>query len=87
MQQHHITPSGAAQEANELLSAREAAQRLGVSKGTIYGLISSGQVTHFRIGKCVRIKESDLSEYLESTCVKRAQHVTARRFYGRYPKV
>lgn len=46
-----------------LLKVKEAAAALGVSPATIYDLCDSGRLRHQRIGRAIRIKESDLTDY------------------------
>lgn len=52
-------PSGA-------LTVKQAAERLGVSKETIYGLCSDGSMPHTRIGKRITITEQQLQQYQRS---------------------
>ncbi len=53
-----------------LLKPRQLAERLNVSLSTVYGLIETGKIACHRIGVgrgAVRVSESQLAEYLEST--------------------
>lgn len=43
----------------------EVADYLKICKSKIYGLVRKGEIPHIKIGKNVRIKESDLIEWLE----------------------
>ena len=45
----------------------DAANRLGVAPKTIYRLIAKGELTGYRIGRVIRIKEFDLLAY-EASC-------------------
>jgi len=45
----------------------DAATRLGVVPKTVYRLIDKGELTGYRIGRVIRIKESDLLAY-EASC-------------------
>ena len=47
-----------------LLKPREAAQILNISRSLVYKLISSGEIPVVRIKSTVRIKASDLDEYI-----------------------
>ena len=51
------------------LTAAEAAERMRVSKMTVYRLIRSGKLPAVRIGKAYRVKEDDLERYLNSSYV------------------
>jgi excisionase family DNA binding protein len=58
----------------KLLSVREAAERLNVSRNTVYSLCETGELQHRRIGVgrgCIRIAEEDFAEYLERKKVGR----------------
>jgi excisionase family DNA binding protein len=58
------------------VNVRQAADRLEVSVGTIYGLVSSGKLKHYRIGNgrgVVRITEEHIAEYLENAQPKTLQ--------------
>jgi excisionase family DNA binding protein len=47
-----------------LLSVRDAADRLGVSTKTIRRWIASGELPHYRLGRSIRIAESDLIGFI-----------------------
>lgn len=51
------------------LTATEAAERMRVSKMTVYRLIKAGKLPAVQIGKAYRVKETDLESYLESSYV------------------
>jgi excisionase family DNA binding protein len=61
---HATTPHGAAVITNDLLTRAEAAQYLRVSDRTVSRLIRKGQLPASRIGRAVRIRQSDLLEML-----------------------
>ena len=46
-----------------LLTVREASLRLSVSQSQIYRLIASCELTAIRVGKAIRIRESDLINF------------------------
>lgn len=52
------------------LTALEAAERMRVSKMTVYRLIQTGKIPAVRIGKAYRVREEDLETYLDSSYVK-----------------
>lgn len=49
-----------------LLSIEETALYLGVSKSLVYRLVSRGEIPHYEIASCKRIKLADLEAYLET---------------------
>ena len=51
------------------LTALEAAERMRVSKMTVYRLIKTGKLPAVRIGKAYRVREEDLESYLDSSYV------------------
>lgn len=50
----------------EVLTVEEAAAAIKVSKMTIYRIIDSGDLPHFRIGRSVRIRRDDFEHYLKA---------------------
>jgi type IV pilus assembly protein PilB len=52
---------------NDLLSMEEAARVLGISKPTLYRLVSQGTVRGLKAGKQWRFRRDDLNAYLEQT--------------------
>jgi excisionase family DNA binding protein len=54
------------EKAPALLSAREVAQRLGVSTATVYALCQSGRLPYARVVNAVRIAPADLEDYIEA---------------------
>lgn len=53
-----------------LLRVKEVAQSLGVSSGTIYSLIYSGELRPTRVGGSYRITETELERYISAGQVK-----------------
>jgi excisionase family DNA binding protein len=47
-----------------LLSAREVAQRLGVSSATVYALCQSGRLPYARVLNAIRISPADLEDFI-----------------------
>lgn len=43
----------------------EVAQYLKLSKSKVYHLVQTGQLPHIRIGKNVRVKESELHKWID----------------------
>jgi excisionase family DNA binding protein len=48
----------------KILSTRTVAATLDVSERTVRNLCESGEISHYRVGKLYRIKQSDLDSYL-----------------------
>jgi len=63
-----ISPSGPG-----FLTVPETAERMRVSKMTVYRLIRSGKLPAVQIGKTYRVKETDLEEYLDASYVHVAE--------------
>lgn len=52
------------------LTALEVAERMRVSKMTVYRLIRSGKLPAVRVGKSFRVREEDVDKYLDSSYVR-----------------
>lgn len=52
-----------------LLTVREVAETMRVSNMTVYRLIRAGELPAIRVGKHFRIREHELSEYLDAQIV------------------
>lgn len=62
------------------LKKKEAAERLGISEGTLDRLISSGKIPAYRMGAaCIRLQSEDVEAYLESCRVPVAAPAMRRR--------
>ena len=48
-----------------ILTADEAAKLLGICRRTLCRIAADGQIPHFKIGKVVRFRVSELRTYLE----------------------
>jgi excisionase family DNA binding protein len=55
---------------HRLLTVREVAETMRVSNMTVYRLIRAGELPAIRVGKHFRIREHELSDYLESQTVR-----------------
>lgn len=67
---HATTPHDAAVITNDLLTRAEVAQYLRVSDRTVSRLIRTGKLPAARIGRAVRIRQSDLLNMLnEKPCI------------------
>jgi excisionase family DNA binding protein len=49
----------------EWVSYREATEITGLSRGTIWKILSSGEIRAAKVGKAVRINRRSLEEYLQ----------------------
>ena len=54
---------------DRILTAREVAEYLQLSKSKVYYLISRRGLPHLKIGRSVRVKESDLNQWLKAPIV------------------
>ena len=52
-----------------LLTTEEVAEKLKVSKYTIYSLIKSGKLPALRIGRSFRVHEEELNDYLHKCII------------------
>ena len=52
--------------ANRLLTAKEIAQRLNISKAFAYKLMQIGEIRTVKIGGSVRVRPEDLEAYIEA---------------------
>jgi len=50
--------------ADNLLSIRDTAERLGLSTATVYALCDRGELPHIRISNAIRVAPADLADYL-----------------------
>lgn len=55
-----------------LLKIEACAERMNVSKMTVYRLIDEKQLTAYRIGRSFRVDEADLETYLEASKIPSA---------------
>jgi excisionase family DNA binding protein len=51
----------------ELFSVKEIAEKLGLSKDTIWRRIREGVLPYYKLGRSVRIRWADVEEYLKRT--------------------
>jgi excisionase family DNA binding protein len=54
----------------KILSTRTVATALDVSERTVRNLCEGGEISHYRVGKLYRIKQSDLDSYLVKRYVR-----------------
>lgn len=58
-EQQYVIPS------TQVLTVEDIMEKLHVCRNTVYGLLSSGQIKGFKIGRTWRITEKALNEFLE----------------------
>ena len=49
------------------LSTAEAAKRLGITPRTLYRFIDEGQLSAYRFGRVIRLKQNEVDDFIE-TC-------------------
>ena len=64
---------------SSLLTPDEVIPRLRVSRSTLYEWLAKGELPSYRLGRIIRIRETDLADFLERR--RRITHV-ARQPYG-----
>jgi len=50
---------------SEYLSVTDASNYLNVKKSFLYSMVQSGQIPHYRFGRMIRFKHSDLDTWIE----------------------
>ena len=51
---------------DRLLTVKDVQEQLSVSRSMAWKLIYSGEIPHVKIGKCVRVRESDVTAFIDS---------------------
>jgi excisionase family DNA binding protein len=51
-------------ESNLLLTASQAADSLAISPRKLWGMTTSGEIPHIRLGRCVRYPVTDLEQWI-----------------------
>ena len=49
------------------MSTRETSDRLGVTLRTLYRFIDEGQIAAYKLGRVIRLKESDVEAFIEAS--------------------
>lgn len=49
------------------MSTRETSERLGVTLRTLYRFIDEGQIAAYKLGRVIRLKESDVEAFIEAS--------------------
>ena len=58
-----------------MLTVKEVAERLSISRSLAYRMVQSGEIPSYRIGTCRRINEQELMAYLERTRFEKPQEL------------
>lgn len=54
----------------EWLSTADASRALGITPRTLYRFIDKGELPAYRFGRVIRVKRSDVNEYIEASRVE-----------------
>jgi excisionase family DNA binding protein len=65
MSVHPQTPPYGADRLADLLTIADVARILGISRGSVYGLMRSGEIVPIRVGQRARFELADVRAYLE----------------------
>ena len=52
------------EDAPDVLTVKQAAELLSVSKATVYGLVAGGELVYRRVGRLIRIRKADLIDFI-----------------------
>lgn len=66
----------------DFLTPAQVASRLGIGKTSLYEWLARGDIAYHRMGKLIRVRESDVADFILRN---RVEHAPRRR-YGSYPK-
>jgi excisionase family DNA binding protein len=75
----HLLP-GSGDTSRSFLRVCDVAKRLGVSRSSVYALCAQGELRHVRVMNCIRVAQSDLTDFLKS---RRSGCPTVRPAEGR----
>ena len=59
-------PQSLRSQSLRLLSLREVCQRLGVDRGSIYQLLTNGELPCYKLEDDMKVRQADLEEYMEA---------------------
>ena len=63
---------------NQLLTVRETAQRLRISRYLTYELVARGELPAFRLGRAIRIRRDALDSWIEASASHDTDHASSR---------
>ena len=58
----------------------EAADKLRISRSTLYELISSNQISYIKVGRLTRFRLKDLEKYLDKCAKRTAEKIRRQEF-------
>ena len=61
-----VAPAFRPDDEIQWLSTGEAADRLGITPRTLYRFIDEGQVAAYRFGRVIRLKATDVDQFIEA---------------------
>lgn len=54
------------EDAPDVLTVKQAAELLSVSKATVYSLVADGELIYRRVGRLIRIRKADLIDFISN---------------------
>lgn len=60
-----------------MLTIREAAKRLGISRSKLYGMTSRREIAFYRVGGKILFTEEQLKEFLDACLVHKSERAEA----------
>ncbi len=57
-------------DAIQWLSTKEGSSRLGITLRTLYRFIDEGQLPAYKFGRVIRLKESDLQQFVDRSRIE-----------------
>lgn len=57
-------------ENNRLLNMDETSNLLGIKKSTLYQMVMRKQITHIKLGKLTKFRQSDLQAHIKNNLVE-----------------
>jgi excisionase family DNA binding protein len=70
------------EDPNEIMSAKQVAQYLGLDANVIYSKCVQGDIPHFKIGKGYRFKKSDIEQWIQGK--KEKPEISVDDFVDKY---
>lgn len=55
----------------EFLDIHELSEYLGIKKSTLYSKVESGEIPHFKVGRLIRFRKSEVEKWMESHRVEK----------------
>lgn len=69
---------------DDLRSPKAVATKLGVAPSSLYGWLGRRLIRHTRLGRLIRVRESDVAAFLEANAVVAPEGARLKP-YGSYP--